>query len=247
MKCKYKKFLKAAYINYEEDYCSNAMLRPIVQPVYLTQWKIAGNSEVHGDELWYCGEYNATDGKYHILVQPQGGSIADIALGEPLRKVNDVADTIEFPSDTDGKALVTRKINSLRIGGCKIVSDITIDDSKKRMVIKSPKAKPAASENDVANILCSKFNTVSINTLYSCNTGVVIDTNGLISFYTPDYNTATDINNFKKAYSNIIVSYERPNPIPELVDAPQIEEAESYTCVTIPGSKALSWSSFETE
>ena len=27
MKCKYKKFLKAAYIDYEEDYCSNAVLR----------------------------------------------------------------------------------------------------------------------------------------------------------------------------------------------------------------------------
>lgn len=27
MKCKYKKFLKAAYINYDEDYCSNAVLR----------------------------------------------------------------------------------------------------------------------------------------------------------------------------------------------------------------------------
>lgn len=79
---------------------------------YLTQWKIVGNSEVHGQEIWSCGEYNATDGKYHILVQPQGGSIADIALDAPLRKVNNVADTIEFPSETEGYAVVTRNVES---------------------------------------------------------------------------------------------------------------------------------------
>ena len=79
---------------------------------YLTQWKIVGNSEVHGSEIWSCGEYNATDGKWHILVQPLGGSIADIALTEPLRKYgDDVADTIEFPSETEGKALVTRNVD----------------------------------------------------------------------------------------------------------------------------------------
>lgn len=85
-----------------------------VQPItYLTQWKIVGNSEVHGQEIWSCGEYNPIDGKYHILVQPQGGSIADIALTEPLRKVNNIADTIEFPAaleafcNTDGSQILT--------------------------------------------------------------------------------------------------------------------------------------------
>ena len=83
---------------------------------YLTQWKIVGNSEVHGNEIWSCGEYNATDGKYHILVQPQGGSIADIALDAPLRKIENISDTIEFPSGTEGKALVTRNIASILLG-----------------------------------------------------------------------------------------------------------------------------------
>lgn len=85
-----------------------------VKPVtYLTKWKIVGNSEVHGTEIWSCGEYSEVDGKYHILVQPLGGSIADIALDEPLRKVNDVADTIEFPvvleafCNTDGSQILT--------------------------------------------------------------------------------------------------------------------------------------------
>lgn len=61
-------------------------------------------------EIWSCGEYNATDGKYHILVQPQGGSIAGIALDEPLRKVNDIADTLEYPLGISGKALLTTRV-----------------------------------------------------------------------------------------------------------------------------------------
>jgi hypothetical protein len=36
-------------------------------------------------------------------------------------------------------------------------------------------------------------------------------------------------------------------PTTELVDAPQIEEADSYSCVISPGGKAVEWSSFETE
>lgn len=65
---------------------------------------------MHGNEIWSCGEYNPTDGKYHILVQPQGGNIADISLTEPLRKVNDVTDTLEYPTETSGKALLTIRV-----------------------------------------------------------------------------------------------------------------------------------------
>lgn len=132
---------------------------PTPPPItYLIQWKIVGNSEVHGNEIWSCGEYNATDGKYHILVQPLGGSIADIALDEPLRKVNDVVDTIEFPSGTGGKALLTTRVEES--GG---------------------ELSP-------------------------------LDT-----------------------------------PITELINVPQIQEANSYTCVIIPSSKTISWSDFITD
>lgn len=131
----------------------------IIPPAdYLAQWKIVGNSEVHDNEIWSCGEYNSADGKYHIFVQPKGGSIVDIALTQPLRKFNSVADTIEYPSGTDGKALLTRFVE---------------------------------------------------------------ESGGQLS--------------------------QLAAPTTELVNVSQIEEAESYTCVTIPGSKALSWSSFETE
>ena len=45
-----------------------ALLNGVSIPItYLTQWKIVGNSEVHGNEIWSCGEYNATDGKYLFL------------------------------------------------------------------------------------------------------------------------------------------------------------------------------------
>lgn len=246
MKCKYKKFLKAAYINYEEDYCSNAMLRPIVQPVYLTQWKIAGNSEVHGDELWYCGEYNATDGKYHILVQPQGGSIADIALTEPLRKIKTIVDTIEFPSDTDGKAFVTRRLSSILIGNAILGTANTISTGDIRIQFNNITAKPVGNTK-LANILCSSFKAKTNQLTYSCSNGISVSTSGIIMIYDPDYNTDSDINDFKADYADTEVIYELTTPTTELVDAPQIAEAESYTCVTIPGSKALSWSSFETE
>lgn len=109
-------------------------------------------------EIWSCGEYSAVDGKYHILVQPLGGSVTDIALTEPLRKTDNTADTLEYPTETSGKALLT----------------IRVEESGGEL---SP-----------------------------------LDT-----------------------------------PTTELVDAPQIEEADSYSCVISQGGKAVEWSSFETE
>ena len=214
---------------------------------YLTQWKIVGNSEVHGNEIWSCGEYNPIDGKWHILVQPLGGSITDIALDAPLRKVNDVADTIEFPSETEGKALVTRNLSSILIGNATFSASPTNITDVKRKRFNNITAKPTISNNDVANILCSAFEAKSANSTYLCNKGISVDSAGNIQIYDPDYNTTSDINDFKTAYADIEVIYELATPTTELVDAPQIAEAESYSMVISQGGKAVEWSSFETE
>lgn len=100
-------------------------------PVYLTAWKIVGNSEMHTDPFltsWKvsgnsivdnnailsCGDLGQ-DGKYHVKIS-NGVTIYDIPLDAPLRKVNDIADTIEFPSNAEGKALVTRNLKSVDMG-----------------------------------------------------------------------------------------------------------------------------------
>lgn len=205
--------------------------------VYLTQWKIVGNSEVHGNEIWSCGEYNATDGKYHILVQPLEGSIADIALDAPLRKVNDVADTIEFPSDTEGKALVTRPLKSVLIGDCSISRSATNTSNTYRWKI-GVDAKLSSK-----NILSTKFAYTSRT--YYCEEGVGVDSSGGVLIFDSDY--PSDADTFKSANADVEVIYELATPTTELVDAPQIAEADSYSCVISQGGKAVEWSSFETE
>ena len=227
----------------------NGGVQPTPPPItYLTNWKIVGNSEVHGNEIWSCGEYNATDGKWHILVQPQGGSIADIALTEPLRKVNDVADTIEFPSNTDGKALVTRNLSSILIGNVSLTFGNTYITGVKRKKFIGITAKPSPSGNTgYANILCCAFITKTANETYSPKKGISVDANGEILIFDPDYTTTSDYDDFKTAYADTEVIYELNTPTTELVDAPQIEEADSYSCVISQGGKAVKWSSFETE
>jgi hypothetical protein len=57
-----------------------------------------------------CGKYSAEDNKYHISVHPFGKTTVDVALGEPLRKMGDAADTLEYPSTVEGKAIWTKKV-----------------------------------------------------------------------------------------------------------------------------------------
>ena len=221
-----------------------------VKPItFLTQWTIVGNSEVHGQEIWSCGEYSAVDGKWHILVQPLGGSIVDIALDEPLRKVNDVADTIEFPSETEGKVLVTRNIASIVLGN----SDIrkfksTNDPTKTRWRVVENLSKGVAA-TETGNILSSKYPSKTANATYACQEGVSLYTNGgYIHIYDENYSDIdTDVDVYKAAVADVEVIFELATPTTELVDAPQIAEADSYSMVISQGGKAVEWSSFETD
>ena len=211
---------------------------------YLTQWKIVGNSEVHGNEIWSCGEYNSTDGKYHILVQPLGGSIADIALTEPLRKVNNVVDTIEFPSDTEGKALVTRNIASA------ILSNLiwNLSSFSHFCLNNALPIKPISIGKVVPNIMIEGFTTYSYDNLnankypYGCTFS---SGNNNLCLYDDSFYEGTNITQEFRAYiAGKKIIYELATPTTELVDAPQIAEAENYTCVISQGGKAVGWSEF---
>lgn len=321
---------------------------------YLTQWKIVGNSEVHGQEIWSCGEYNPIDGKYHILVQPLGGSIADIALTEPLRKVNDVADSIEFPSVTEGKALVTRNVESKTVSAYNDADDnqvaTTLPDDTILHIQNLYDYTQITRHNVVEYSISQRSTEVRVQSLTgasylgfgmplqggeyysSClfknedaNPNIIYSNSGNSStvsssdyqkksllqsnvttlrysalnnptgvwqvndaFFVKDINIfdidamfadCTDLkpastSNFENLFPNlgcidrtdtaidvivkdgklykedetgIEILVPLATPTTELVDAPQIEEAESYTCEISQGAKAVSWSSFETD
>lgn len=215
--------------------------------IYLTQWKIVGNSEVHGNEIWSCGEYNATDGKYHILVQPLGGSIADIALAEPLRKVNDVADKIEFPSGTEGKALVTRNLGSAHYDT--LTARYMDSQTLICQVYDLSGIKSYSPSFPIINLTSSKIQTTLTLTAGRAYDGIALVCNGT-SLYVRNANitqTTQDYQSYFDELGAVDFIYELATPITELVDVPQIQEAESYSCVISQGGKAVEWSSFETE
>lgn len=192
-------------------------------------------------EIWSCGEYNPIDGKYHILVQPQGGSIVDIALTEPLRKVNDVADTIEFPSGTDGKALVTRNLGGDKLGNFTWNATITSNNNLLKRWSSDSLKDVITGSSVILTIEYTKGNTWNrIDKTYS------YDSNNFF-IYDKDYNTVDSYNDFIAHINNYDIIYKLATPTTELVDAPQIAEAESYSCIISQGGKAVNWSSFETE
>ena len=49
------------------------------------------------------------------------------------------------------------------------------------------------------------------------------------------------------ANAGVEIIYELVTPTTETIQVPQIEEAESYSCIISQGGKAVSWSGFETE
>lgn len=220
---------------------------PPTPVTYLTQWKIVGNSEVHGNEIWSCGEYSAVDNKWHIRILPEGYGVVDIALDEPLRKVGDVADSIEF---VNGVATLTRKIVSVKWNDCNVICQA--ERKYKRFLtssITSTINKPTDFFKRVQMCLSSDFiqdnaplqSSVETNPTDMC---MAVYTDGTI--YVRDTST-TNVEDFYEKYGTHEFLYRLATPITETIQVPQIQEADSYSCIISQGAKAVEWSSFETE
>lgn len=195
-------------------------------------------------EIWSCGEYSEVDGKYHILVKPQGGSIADIALTEPLRMINDIVDTIEFPSGTEGKALVTRYFVNYQIKDFEYSQRSDTTNCHRIRTLNTLDTINYDS-NVLSNTLTVNFINKTLNDANNAREGYYVTSyNQYLMFYVPKSVSQSD---FETTYGEDEILVELATPTTELVDAPQIEEAESYTCEISQGGKAVEWSSFITD
>lgn len=226
---------------------------PPVPITYLTQWRMMGNSEVHGTEIWSCGEYNPIDGKWHIRILPEGYGVVDIALDEPLRKVNNVADTIEF---ANGSAVLTRNLGVYNISDLTITvgTDISSDVEAGLFVIDVPNRK-YYSESSVLTAIYTQV--APVNSIYVAEANLN-DKECCYYYREPAYYPqrlfvydtdyiGTDAATIKQGLQGQILIYELATPTTETIQVPQIEEADSYSCEMSQGAKAVSWSSFETE
>ena len=205
----------------------------------LTDWRVVGNSQVQGNEIWSCGEYSAVDSKYHIKVS-NGVNVFDIALDEPLRKVNDVADKIEF---TNGVATVTRYLGGDKLGNFTWNSATTAGTSAIKRWRTSSLKDVITSSSNILTIEYSKGNTwnrYDKTYSYDSNDFFICD---------EDYKTADSYNDFIAHINNYDIIYELATSSTETIQVPDIEVSptDTYTCVISQGAKAVSWSDFETE
>lgn len=203
---------------------------------YLTQWKVYGNSVVDNNAILSCGDLGQ-DGKYHVKIS-NGVDIYDIPLTEPLRKVVDVADTIEF---ADGVATVTRNIGNKKFSALTFSNQTASSGRLRFQAVISGKLQ--GSNN---GLLCSKYTTAGWSDVASNLDGgdkIIGTTSNVIAVHDEAY---TDADTFKADNANVEVFYLLATPITETLQVPQIEKAESYTCVISQGGKAVEWTEFVT-
>ena len=197
-------------------------------------------------EIWSCGELSATDNKYHIYVQ-SNGKVFDIALTEPLRKVNDVADKIEF---ADGVATVTRYFASGDMGDYTYTTQgpISLDTYRLRSDTIITLVKRTSSSSVIANALCAIYPTDRATEIYTTRaTGIAIDNTGVIYAFDKDFSYPDSDSAFKTAMRGVELIYELATPITETITVPEIEvsKTDTYTQIISQGAKAVAWTSFD--
>ena len=187
-------------------------------------------------EIWSCGEYSEVDNKWHICILPEGYGIVDIALDEPLRKVNDVADSIEF---ANGVTTVTRKIGSDNMGD--YAYELRDDLATSVFVVTvSPKAL------GLTNLLSALYAVSSATSARNLNDMEIMGNRNYNLVYLRDLRY-TDATSLQTALNGVELIYELTTPTTEVIQVSQIAEAESYSCIISQGGKAVEWSSFTTE
>jgi hypothetical protein len=99
-----------------------------------------------------------------------------------------------------------------------------------------------------ANILCVIYDTITSSQTQQGVKGIATQIiPNAICAYDGDYVTSASKDAFVTHLQGVDLVYELATPTTELVDAPQIAEAESYSMVISQGGKAVEWSSFTTE
>lgn len=196
-----------------------------------------GNSEVRDGQILSCGDYNEQTGKYDIRIF-NGVSVVTISLDEPLRKVGDVADNIEFPTDTPNTARVTRKIGSVDIGSQKWIKqsfsyDVQCDRFACQTINKSLGYYNILTEYPQNIAIITNFAQVNGEFCSGNNNNI----NVYISQLKDKYLTAND---FANAHKGKMILFELATPTTSYVSVPTIQASNTYT----PMNMALGWSAF---
>lgn len=143
-------------------------------------------------------------------VQYNGLEPREIDLkGNVLSKINNQA------SDKLSNYALTKNTKVVDLGSLTWETKTTDTAGVFRMVtsdIKQDVALPINTSTN-ANILCTKYKTISGDLLWGREKGIAIGTpSGDVSIYDPDYNTSDKLESFKKTIRGTLLMYQTKNP-----------------------------------
>ena len=185
-------------------------------------------------EVESVGEYDETTGKYKIPIKVSNETeeiTTNIYLNEPLRKIGDYADYIDF----DNKKVV-RNIKEYTLNGSEsVVAYGTNTANKYRLFVAVPDAIGVSSNS--VGIMSSHYLAQTASSVYLCNQG--ISCHGQPSFviiYDENYQTPDSLKVFLKAqYDNgtpVKTIYLR-EPKEETIELPNIPTLKGINVIEV--------------
>ena len=207
----------------------------------LISYSISGNSIQNGTptpdapvEVESVGEYDEETGKYKIPVvcsDGQGNSVTkNIYLDEPLRKIGNYADYIDFENQK-----VVRYITHMVFDGSENWTYSNLNQQTERFVFKV---------KGVPNLALCNILPNNPNSWYSSEFCFHLDSNGSIRFYRPFYagriETTASLPNWKTFLADNFLQgspikawYATENPVEQTIFLPKLPTFKGTTIYTI--------------
>lgn len=191
------------------------------KPLYNNGTGTFGYKLAESKQILSCGDLGEDD-KYHVLIKADS-KVIDIPLDEPLRKVGNVADTMEFPTDTPNTARVTRRIKSMNLSNLqyRVMYDNTTGTSK-YVVVMLPSDAAYTTK-----LLCDKLsNEYNAGQIYNGAFGIANRNDGNVQVGFPNVKTTDD---YYAQAKEATILYELAEPTTSYISVPSIPLAKAYS------------------
>lgn len=176
-------------------------------------------------EIQSVGEYDENLNKYKIPVKVND-NVTNIYLDEPLRKVGDYADYIDFEN---GK--IVRNIVKINLSDLSWTTNST--SSKKGQFWAKPNLNIIYPESTslVSNFLCTDYSVVKY-TDYSLKDNIIYSANNTKLIYVRDTDY-TDLETFKSEVKGVLLLAQLATPTEETIELPNIPTIKGTTILSV--------------
>lgn len=143
--------------------------------------------------------------------------------------VGDVCNYIDY-----ARKVYVQNVKVIDLGSLDWTATHSAKEGYRRYIAEFSQVKPPINDTAIANILCSKYNTITSTDVYLANEGIAISASGKVCIFDSILSSDT-LSNFKEAIQGVMMCYELTEPIETDISDDILTDYPDYKFIEVEG------------